>query len=253
MIRSLVEKLSRGIILKRKLPNSNRKIYVSPEGGGLRYWKLNMDSIDTMLTYTIKNLVKQGDVVWDIGTNVGFFSFLAAEKVGEKGSVLSVEPDTWLVNILKKSCMLNKDLNINVLPVALSNNIGVAYLNIANRSRSSNFLSVSEGTTQTGGIREQQVVPTFTLDFLLENFPKPNFLKIDVEGAEHLVFSQADKLLSEAKPVILAEVEFRNFEFLSSKFRSYGYNLFDGDVLAEKGLVLLDKDKATTNILAIPQ
>ena len=251
MIRNLIEKLSRGVILKRKLPNSNRKIYVSPEGGGLRYWKFNMDSIDTMLTYAINNLVKKDDVVWDIGTNVGFFSFLAAEKVGSVGSVLSVEPDTWLVNILKKSCALNKDLNINVLPVALSNNIGVAYLNIANRSRSTNFLSVSEGSTQTGGVREQQVVPIFTLDFLLDNFPKPNFVKVDVEGAEHLVFSQADKLLSEVKPMILVEVESRNFDFLTSKFKTFGYDLFDADVLAEKGLIPLDGN--TANILAIPR
>ena len=251
MIRNLIEKLSRGVTLKRKLPNSNRKIYVSPEGGGLRYWKFNMDSIDTMLTYAINNLVKKDDVVWDIGTNVGFFSFLAAEKVGSNGSVLSVEPDTWLVNILKKSCALNKDLNIHVLPVALSNNIGVAYLNIANRSRTANFLSVSPGSTQTGGVREQQVVPTFTLDFLLDSFPKPNFVKVDVEGAERLVFSKSHKLLSEVKPIILTEVEKNNFDFLTSMFRSYDYDLFDADVLHEKGLIHLDK--TTANVLAIPK
>ena len=251
MIRNLIEKLSRGVILKRKLPNSNRKIYVSPEGGGLRYWKLNMDSIDTMLTYAINNLVKKDDVVWDIGTNVGFFSFLAAEKAGSKGSVLSVEPDTWLVNILKKSCALNNDLNIHILPVALSDNVGIAYLNIANRSRTTNFLSVSQGSTQTGGVREQQVVPTFTLDFLLDNFPKPNFVKVDVEGAERFVFSRADKLLSEVKPLILTEVDSPNFDFLTSKFKSFGYDLFDADVLAEKGLIPLSG--VTSNILAIPK
>ena len=127
----------------------------------------------------------------------------------------------------------------------------MAYLNIANRSRTTNFLSVSQGSTQTGGVREQQVVPTFTLDFLLENFPKPNFVKVDVEGAERFVFSQADKLLSEVKPVILTEVDSPNFDFLTSKFRSYNYDLFDADVLAEKGLIPLDK--TTANILAIPR
>lgn len=250
MIRKILERFSRGIVFKRNLPNSNRSIYVSPEGGGQKYWKFSMETIDPMLTSIIRNMIHEGDVVWDIGTNIGFFSFCAAEKVGSNGQILSIEPDTWLVNILKKSCALNKDLQIDVLPVAISDSVGVAFLNIANRSRATNFLTSGKGSSQTGGIREQQIVPTFTLDFLAEHYAKPNFIKIDVEGAEVLVLSGANNLLSNLRPIILIEIDIDNFEFIQSTFSKNNYVLYNADVFATKGLTPLTD--YSFNVIAVP-
>ena len=44
----------------------------------------------------VHEMVRPGDVVWDIGANVGLFAFAAANRAGSSGQVIAVEPDLWL-------------------------------------------------------------------------------------------------------------------------------------------------------------
>lgn len=53
---------------------------------------------------------------------------------------------------------------------------------------------------------EEYTVPTFTLDWLIDNQPRPNLIKCDVEGAEVEVFRGQLKTLKEIRPVIMCEV-----------------------------------------------
>ena len=143
----------------------------------------------------------------------------------------AIEPDTWLVNLLRRSASLEqaKKAPVNILPVAISDAVGIARFHIANRARSANFLD-SCGSTQTGGVRETQWVMTVTLDWMLEQFPPPKVLKIDVEGAEGRVLRGASKLLSRFRPNILCEVSYENTEEVSRILHSFGYTLFDGSI-----------------------
>ncbi len=85
------------------MPNDlgGRAIFVSPEGG-LRYWKPRLKSIDPMLSKVVQQFINKGDIIWDIGTNLGFFSLAAISK-SKTGSRLSIEPDIWLCNIQNKT------------------------------------------------------------------------------------------------------------------------------------------------------
>lgn len=227
--RSWAERFSRGVVLRRRLPRDFGRLsmYVSPEAG-LRYWRRDLAKVDPMLLRMARELVKPGSVVWDIGANLGLFSFAAAALAGPSGYVLALEPDIWLAHLLGRSAQLRQATAapVMVLCAAAHENGGIAQLSIAQRARSANHLLESSGSTQSGGQRHIQSTVTVSADSLLDHFPAPTVLKIDVEGAEVKVLEGARKLLSAAKPVIWCEVDPNNSLAVAEQLASNGYALY---------------------------
>lgn len=228
--RAAAEKATHRLVLRRRLPPPYEavRIYVSSESG-LRYLKPRLRAVDPDLLRAVERLVHDGDNVWDVGANAGLFTFSAALRAGSQGSVLAVEADTWNVGLLRRSASLAQPgAPVQILPAAASDRIGVATFNIAVRSRSTNYLGVTTGSTQTGGVREAQTVPTVTLDLLLEHFAPPDVLKIDVEGAEALVLAGAAKVLA-LRPRIVCEVAQENAPVVQRLLQQHGYSFYDGE------------------------
>ncbi|NLX94893.1 MAG: FkbM family methyltransferase [Rhodopirellula sp.] len=176
-----------------------------------------------------KDYLRESQNVWDIGANVGVFTFAAASLIGG-GKVLAVEADIWLAQLLNRSNALNNGggFDIRVIPAAISDRVGVAAFRIAARGRASNALSVVVGGSMMGGVREMQFVPTLTLDLLLRETFRPDFVKIDVEGAEKMVLDGAATLLREARPSFYIEVNSANTDAVTEMFRSHHYRMIDG-------------------------
>jgi len=231
-LRLLAERATHHFVMKRRLPASFARVplFVSTEGG-LRYLRLDLAKVDPELLQAAQELVAPGDVVWDVGANVGLFTFAAAARAGPRGNVYAIEPDTWLADLLRRSARLEQPnkARVYVLPVAVSDAVGVSPFNIAKRARSANYLAGC-GSTQTGGVRETQCVVTVTLDWILGHFPAPNVLKIDVEGAEGQVLAGASNLLSSTRPRILCEVAKENAGTVSHLLHSFDYVLYDASV-----------------------
>ena len=235
MFRTVLERVSRRVVLRRRLPArvGGQYIYVSPDAA-LKFWKRDLDRTDPALFDWAAEFIKAGDVVWDIGANVGLFSFAAASLCGQAGYVLAIEADLRLVEMLRRSA---RSQNANtapvvVLPVAVSDQVDVAEFVIAARGRSANHLADTPGSSQAGGTRETIVAMTVTLDWLLERFPAPNVLKIDVEGAEHKVLQGAQKLLATHRPHVLCEVHSSNRQTVADILGAHGYKMFDLEVLS---------------------
>lgn len=250
MLRSLLEWISRGVILRRRMPTEfgGRALMVSPDAS-LKYWRTNLWDVDPMLLNSAMRLVRKGDVVWDIGANVGLFMVAACELAGTHGKVFAVEPDPWLTELLRKSARLNASgAAIEVLSVAVSDRPGIAALNIARRGRATNFIASGAPSTQTGGVRAAMAVAAVSLDWLLQSWPAPNVLKIDVEGAEALVFAGASRVLREARPRILCEVSSANCDAVTTALKSAGYTLHDAGALDPTAKPL---DRCAWNTLAL--
>jgi len=94
------------------------------------------------------------------------------------------------------------------------------------RGRASNALQIAEGNSQMGGIREFQYVPCLTIDVLLENQPKPDLIKMDVEGAEALVLSGASSMLDSVRPIFYVEVATANRTQVEKLMNSRDYKIF---------------------------
>jgi FkbM family methyltransferase len=204
-----------------------------------------------MLFRIAREHVRDGHVVWDVGANVGLFSFAASFLAGASGSVLAIEADTWLAGLLRRSAGAGRRdvAPVAILPAAASDSVGIARFQIARRGRASNFLASSPGSNQAGGVRETQLVPTVTLDSLLDRFPPPSLVKIDVEGAEDRVLQGAGRLLSEVRPVLACEVFKESRERIDPMLKDLGYTLMDADLPQDERRPL---QSSATNTLAYP-
>ena len=229
-IRGTAERLTHHLVLRRRLPEPFRdvRIRVSSEAG-LRYLKPSLRHVDPSLLGLVDEFVKPGAVVWDIGANVGLFAFAAAHRAGREGRVIAVDPDAYNVGLLRRSAAGQPatSAEVTVVPCAISDRTGVVSFQIAARNRSTNAM-VGYGTTQMGGVREVQTVPTLTLDLLADFFPSPDVIKIDVEAAEIAALSGASRVLAK-RPIILCEVAGETAEGVAEILRPLGYHFYDGD------------------------
>jgi hypothetical protein len=102
----------------------------------------------------------------------------------------------------------------------------VAVFLIAQRGRQSNALEAAGGRDQMGGHRERQLVPTLRLDTLLGELPTPDFVKIDIEGAEVEALRGGDRLVTEARPTFYIEVGPTHAGEVAQFFAERGYVAF---------------------------
>ena len=175
--------------------------------------------------------VKEGNIVFDIGAHVGFYTLLASALVGPAGKVFAFEPLSQNVSYLKEHLRINKVENVVIHEAAVFDRTGTAPFDLRHIS--------SQGRISSQG---DQVIDTVSLDELIANgeIPNPDYIKIDVEGTELKVLLGAEEILSKAYPTILLdthspETNRRCCEFLKSLgycFKPIGtVNVSDADTL----------------------
>ena len=127
LLRSSLEQATHRIVVRRRLPEPFAAARLCSSEGGLRYLGRGMARVDPLLLRLAAEMVRPGDTVWDIGANLGLFSFAAAVAAGPTGTVLAVEPDTMLAGLLRRSAALNRGhAPVDVLPAAVSDDLSVA-------------------------------------------------------------------------------------------------------------------------------
>jgi FkbM family methyltransferase len=137
--------------------------------------------------------VKPGDVVYDIGANVGSYTILGAVLVGSSGRVFAFEPVPENVRYLREHVRLNALTQVEIFEAAVSDRNGTVRFE-ANPDR-------VLGRINPDG---QLVVKSVVLDELLKSggLLPPNCLKIDVEGGETGVLRGAREILEKVRPVV---------------------------------------------------
>lgn len=225
ILRRIAERLARGRVLKRKITVNGKtvSIFVTPDSQ-LKYLKIGKNAFDSDLISIAESLILKDSVVWDIGSNVGTFTFAAA-TVADRGTIVSIEPDGWLVTLQRRTALLPdfEMSDVRVIPAAVSNKDSVAEFHVAERGRACNALQEAGGRSQMGGIRERQFVPIITLDTLLRSMPRPDFIKMDIEGAELMALNGATKIIKEIRPVFYIEVGVTNVIDILSLFDTHHY------------------------------
>jgi FkbM family methyltransferase len=230
-LRGLAERISRGKSFNRTLQTVDgpRRICVTPEAS-LRYWLPKSLNSDGPLCDFAARHIRPGQKIWDIGANIGIFTFLAAASVGANGQVLSVEADPYISQLLIRSTLHlpSRDAVPDILTAAISNKNELAAFAVPNRSRASSHLLSSTGCTQTGGIRFSFRVPCITMDWLLGETFQPDIVKMDIEGIEYIALAGAPSLLK-ARPLLHLEIWSEIAKPLTQLLHANGYLLFDGE------------------------
>ncbi|MCZ6572153.1 MAG: FkbM family methyltransferase [Planctomycetota bacterium] len=132
----------------------------------------------------LTSFVRPGEDVMDVGANIGLYSLYLSRSVGEGGRVFSVEPDPDNLELLRRNLQENGCTNAIVCPCALGAEDGPArlYQDPTNRGALGLEPRGDASTSVTVQLRRASEV-------LAEHDAKPEVIKMDVEGAEPLVFA----------------------------------------------------------------
>ena len=223
-----IRRLTADYLFQKTLPQKfgSGKIYVTSRSD-IRLLFPGLEKVAADLFWVADNYLSAGNVVWDIGSNLGIFAFCAAAKVGRSGRVFSLEADPRYADIQHRSLknISGQAGEMSILCAAAADQLGLLELVIPKKGHARNHLNVVAGNSAGEAESKKQVV-TLTLDYLLDYWSAPQFVKIDVEGAEVLVARGGSKLFSEVRPAGYIECAPENADALTTFFRDRDYRFF---------------------------
>jgi FkbM family methyltransferase len=160
----------------------------------------------------ISRVLAPGEVFWDVGANLGYFTLLAAACLNHTGQVVAFEPGPSAYACLTGNIAHNPFANILTLPAAVSDREGEATLySVAGHpdGRANLFRAGADQTEATS-------VRTVTLDGWRQQqkLAGPDFIKMDVEGAELSALTGARETLAASDPLLLVEMKEAIFQSL---------------------------------------
>lgn len=209
-------------------------------------------------TEMFKEVVKEGDVVVDLGANMGYFTLLAARLIGRKGKVYAFEPEPINYGVLTKNIELNGYNWVIPIQKAVSNKAGIARLYISPEDTGHNTLTQYDGRYDNG--REFVEVETVALDeFFKDKEHQIDVIKMDIEGAEMLALSGMDRAIRENKnlrmfveffPTAIREMGYSPEEFARRLTEDYKFSMFavGGDYSTGKENVKIDSVEQLMNL-----
>jgi len=157
-------------------------------------------------------LLHPGDVVYDLGANIGWYSLLAARHVGPTGQVIAFEPRITNAAYIAWNAATNRFANVSVVPAAVSDQDGWAmFLNKgpfeSRLDKDDDDAQAQRRASRNQYIRGKTAVPVLALDTWIaetEQAP-PTLVKMDVEGAEIGALRGMTQTLRSAKPTLIIE------------------------------------------------
>ncbi len=174
------------------------KMYLDLDDHGLSRDLLAYGIREPFSTQVMKEALKPGQVVVDVGANIGYYALLEAKTVGEKGRVYCLEPAPENVEILRRNIAANGYENIEVLHAAAgaASKEGKLYLS---SSHNQHAMLAENVRGAVGSVPVQMV----SLDDFMRDKPFPSLVRMDVEGYELDILRGMKDLFATGKPMQL--------------------------------------------------
>lgn len=191
--------------------------------------------------YYVKKMVNKGDVVVDIGANLGYYSRIFAELAGPQGKVYAVEPVALFRDILGDT--VKPFSNVTIYPYALGKDDGTTIS--MGLPATSKYLS--HGRTQVMSAKSgKKYVYEFTAEMrhpavLFGDLSRIDYIKCDIEGYETVVIPEMIDIIKKHLPVIQIETDGENRKQIIELLKPLGYKVYYVNI---NGLTLFDEYNA---------
>lgn len=163
------------------------------------------DSFSTKEPETLEWIdgIPAGSVIWDIGANVGLYACYAAKARGCR--VFAFEPSVFNLEILARNIVLNElTEQITIIPLPLTDHLTMSKLNMTATEWGGALSTFGQAYGHDGApIHKVFEVPTIGISMVdavrLLGVAQPDFIKMDVDGIEHLILAGGAPILREIK------------------------------------------------------
>jgi FkbM family methyltransferase len=197
------------------------------------YWFYGRERERNSMSICAK-LIRAGDVVFDVGGHIGYTALYFAKLSGRLGKTFAFEPSPLNLPYIRKNIKNAARENVVLVECAVGSREGLTTfwsedLTGQNGSIIPNYCAVAS-TAKSHGIRAQTkelTLKVMSLDAFAAGLRVfPNFVKIDVEGAESLVLSGMRIVLAASRPRLMIEVT-NEGESVFNTLTQADYVLFD--------------------------
>jgi len=156
-------------------------------------------------TFFWERLIQPGQTILDVGANVGYYTLLAADRLGPNGVVYAFEPVNQNFHRLNDNLELNHFEHVIPVKYALGAEINRSVKIYLGQDEEWGMSSITEHSARSG---HTEIIPVNTLDHFVSEYglSQLDILKMDVEGYEPLVLQGGMQALRKYKPVLLIEL-----------------------------------------------
>jgi FkbM family methyltransferase len=229
-ILGLFEKLSRNQFQEVRTPEGYR-LALNPLFHSNLVASGNLEDYEPEIRALIRKFTMPGMTAYDIGANVGVFSYLFASIVGKDGMVYAFEPEKNNCVCFEKSLAMNPGANVILDRRAVGSAQGEQLFDRRGGAFSGRLIGREAHYRTTENVEQVQTV---SIDHLVnaEGFRPPDILKIDVEGNEGMVLEGMRGILASRAPIIICELHTHlgdSSERVLSLLREFGYEIHSAD------------------------
>ncbi len=174
----------------------------------------------------LHRVVRAGDVVIDIGANLGYYSREMSRLVGPGGMIYAVEPVRPILGVLERN--LRRCRNVEIVPYALgAEDRTVTMVNDSSRytgymGSGRNYIPESEEQERVNADLEFEAEMRRGSELFAE-LERLDFIKCDIEGYEGVVIPEMEPVILKHHPVVLLETGGANRRAMIELFRGWGY------------------------------
>lgn len=191
---AIIKLMSKDRFYLREIQGS--KMYLDLKDAGITKELICSDVREEAATAMMHKILKKGDIVYDIGANIGYYALMEAKAVGEKGKVYALEPVLSTVELLKKNIEVNNYLNVEVHEIGIGDHDGETMMYTTDKC---NWNSMYRN--KKWDVVNEIKVKIATLDNFVKDKEYPDLVRMDVEGYEAAVIEGMKEILEKGKPL----------------------------------------------------